>query len=151
MSIPNYVRPQHTIRQLLDQTADATVSRISAIIVGPQYTLARYGVRELPAVTFDASAFVVPWQYVDDDGVTQTATGANVDLPTAKLYAEDLEYTVLPADTVAALVVTVPLAVAVAECDGEPQDTEYAVGLFTDDEPDIREHVDAAWNKALSL
>jgi hypothetical protein len=31
----------------------------------------------------------------------------------------------------------IPLAVAVAECDGEPQDTEYAVGLFLDDEDEV--------------
>lgn len=91
MSIPNYVRPQHTIRQLLDRTAAATVSRINPIIVGPQYNLARYGVQELPAVTFDTTQFIAPWQWIDEDGDTQTATGAYVDLATVKLYGEDLE------------------------------------------------------------
>ena len=91
MSIPNYVRPQHTIRQLLDQTAAATVGRINAIVVGPQYQLARYGVQDLPAVAFNSAGQTVPWQWTDSDGVLQTATGANVDLATARLYAEGLE------------------------------------------------------------
>lgn len=43
MPIPNYVRPQLTIEQILRTTPTATRDRLSAVVIGSQYLLNRYG------------------------------------------------------------------------------------------------------------
>ena len=91
MSIPNYTRPQHVIRQLLDRTSTAAVNRINPIVVGPQYLLARYGKESLPATTFASAGQTLTWRYIDANAVTQTATGANVDQDSVRVFAENLE------------------------------------------------------------
>jgi hypothetical protein len=94
MSIPNYVRPQLTIKQLLDRTPAATINRISTIVVGPQYLLARYGEETLPTTVFAAAGQNLGYSYIDADGATQASTGANVDLASVRVWAEGLEATV---------------------------------------------------------
>jgi hypothetical protein len=42
MSIPNYIRPQLTIRQLLDTTASAALDRLNPLVVGPNYHVKPY-------------------------------------------------------------------------------------------------------------
>lgn len=42
MPIPNYVRPQLTIEQILQSTPDATRDRLVAVVIGRQYLLNRY-------------------------------------------------------------------------------------------------------------
>ena len=44
MPIPNYVRPQLTIEQILQRTPDATTDRISAVVIGREYLINRVGV-----------------------------------------------------------------------------------------------------------
>ena len=42
MSIPNYIRPQLTIKQLLDTTSSAALDRINPLVVGPSYHVEPY-------------------------------------------------------------------------------------------------------------
>ena len=42
MSIPNYIRPQLTIKQLLDTTASASLDRLNPLVVGPNYHVESY-------------------------------------------------------------------------------------------------------------
>lgn len=100
MSIPNYIRPQLTIKQLLDITPDAELDRINATIIGPQYMLSRYGKETVPSYPFDNASDVdtdaadiqLPYQYVDDYGVTQDLpAGYVVDQASVEVYAEGVE------------------------------------------------------------
>lgn len=90
MSIPNYVRPQLTIKQLLDRTPAATISRINAIVVGPQYLLNRYGKEDTPKSLFNANAHNISYN-VKVGGVTNILDNEIVDLASVKVYAEGLE------------------------------------------------------------
>lgn len=90
MSIPNYARPQLTIKQLLDRTAAATTNRINAIVVGPQYLLSRKDEETLPESPFYASEALIPYSY-DVDGVTTPLSDEVVDLDSVKVYAKGLE------------------------------------------------------------
>lgn len=56
--IPNYIRPQLTIEQLLEQTADASLDRLTAVVIGRQYALSRYGEEDnVYGVTFTSAGF----------------------------------------------------------------------------------------------
>jgi hypothetical protein len=48
MSIPNYIRPQLTIKQLLDTTPSAALDRLNPLVVGPNYHVEPY--TAVPAV-----------------------------------------------------------------------------------------------------
>jgi hypothetical protein len=100
MSIPNYIRPQLTIKQLLDVTPGAELDRINATIIGPQYMLSRFGKETVPAYAFDTSidedtdtaGLQLPYQYVDSDGVTQDLpSGYVVDLASVTVDAVGVE------------------------------------------------------------
>jgi len=43
MAIPNYIRPQLTIEQILQTTPTTSTDRISAVVIGRQYLLSQYG------------------------------------------------------------------------------------------------------------
>jgi hypothetical protein len=43
MAISNYTRPQLTIEQILENVPSATKDRLTAVVIGPQYSLNRYG------------------------------------------------------------------------------------------------------------
>lgn len=58
MPIPNYVRPQLTIEQILQRTPDATQDRISAVVIGREYLLNRVGVTSnVYSVDFSATGY----------------------------------------------------------------------------------------------
>lgn len=58
MPIPNYVRPQLTIEQILQRTPDATADRISALVIGRQYLINRVGVTSnVYSVDFSATGY----------------------------------------------------------------------------------------------
>lgn len=58
MPIPNYVRPQLTIEQLLQRTPDATTDRLSAVVIGREYLINRVGVTSnVYSVNFSATGY----------------------------------------------------------------------------------------------
>jgi hypothetical protein len=58
MPIPNYVRPQLTIEQILQRTPDATSDRISAVVIGREYLINRVGVTSnVYSVDFSATGY----------------------------------------------------------------------------------------------
>ena len=58
MPIPNYVRPQLTIEQILQRTPDATTDRISALVIGREYLINRVGVTSnVYSVDFSATGY----------------------------------------------------------------------------------------------
>lgn len=58
MPIPNYVRPQLTIEQLLQRTPDATTDRLSAVVIGREYLINRVGVTSnVYSVPFSATGY----------------------------------------------------------------------------------------------
>jgi len=58
MPIPNYVRPQLTIEQILQRTPDATTDRISAVVIGREYLINRVGVTSnVYSVSFSATGY----------------------------------------------------------------------------------------------
>lgn len=58
MPIPNYVRPQLTIEQILQTVPTAERDRLSAVVIGRQYLLNRYGKESnLYNVAFDSAGF----------------------------------------------------------------------------------------------
>lgn len=91
MSIPNYVRPQLTIKQLLDRTPSATISRINAIVVGPQFLLSRYGAEKTPSFAFSSTENLLPYKYKDANGVDTSIIDEVVDTTSVKLHADNLE------------------------------------------------------------
>ena len=93
MAIPNYIRPQLTIEQLLAETPTAAVDRIIPLVVGPQYLLSRYGKETtVYSETFDASGMSLPYKYFTSDGVeTALPAGYTVDLDSVKLQGVGLE------------------------------------------------------------
>jgi hypothetical protein len=58
MPIPNYVRPQLTIEQILQTVPTAERDRLTAVVIGRQYLLNRYGKESnVYGVTFDSAGF----------------------------------------------------------------------------------------------
>lgn len=58
MPIPNYVRPQLTIEQILQRTPDAVADRISAVVIGREYLINRVGVTSnVYSVNFSATGY----------------------------------------------------------------------------------------------
>jgi hypothetical protein len=96
MPIPNYVRPQLTIEQILQRTPDATIDRISALVIGREYLINRVGVTSnIYSVDFSATGYSgtgptsgIPFQvyssatrsYVPLDTTRYSLTAANTDL-----------------------------------------------------------------------
>lgn len=96
MPIPNYVRPQLTIEQILQRTPDATADRISAVVIGRQYLINRVGVTSnVYSVAFSATGYSttgatagIPFKtynsvsasYVPLDTTVYSVTAGNTDL-----------------------------------------------------------------------
>ena len=58
MAIPNYIRPQLTIEQILQTTPTATRDRLTAVVIGRQYLLSLYGEQDnVYGETFTTSGF----------------------------------------------------------------------------------------------
>jgi hypothetical protein len=92
MAIPNYVRPQLTIAEVLQVLTPGTVDRLTPIAIGPQYLLNRYGKETTPGETFLAAGKTLTYQYVDANGATQGLPSTHtVDLDSVKVYGENLE------------------------------------------------------------
>lgn len=89
--IANYssVRPQLLIAANLEETSDGGTPENAVCVVGPAYHLARYSEDECVGVAFDASGMNLDWQRLDGS-TTVAVTGANVDLDSVRLYAENL-------------------------------------------------------------
>lgn len=101
--ISNYVRPQLTIEQILETTPAATKDRLTAVVIGRQYLLSRYGKEDnVYSVNFSTTGFTggstagVPlkvWNSTTEaydafDSAAYTATTANT-----SVYIEDGEAT----------------------------------------------------------
>jgi hypothetical protein len=96
MPIPNYVRPQLTIEQILQRTPDATTDRISAVVIGREYLINRVGVTSnVYSVDFSATGYSgtgatsgIPFKVYDDasnsyqplDTSLYSVTAGNTDL-----------------------------------------------------------------------
>lgn len=96
MPIPNYVRPQLTIEQILQRTPDATTDRLSAVVLGREYLINRVGVTSnVYSVPFSATGYAgtgptagIPFKvynsttktYQNLDTDTYTISAANTDL-----------------------------------------------------------------------
>lgn len=96
MPIPNYVRPQLTIEQLLQRTPDATTDRLSAVVIGREYLINRVGVTSnVYSVPFSATGYSgtgptagIPFKvynstaetYQNLDTATYTISADNTDL-----------------------------------------------------------------------
>ena len=84
MPIPNYVRPQLTIEQILQRTPDATTDRISAVVIGREYLINRVGVTSnVYSVDFSATGY--------------SSTGATAGIPFKTYNSASTSYS--PLDT----------------------------------------------------
>jgi len=84
-SIPNYVVPQMTIKENLEQFSASAPADMQAVLVGPRYEVARPDLgnaveRTLTAATFD-------YQYLDTNGAVQVA--GNVDINTVGVFVKN--------------------------------------------------------------
>lgn len=86
MPIPNYVRPQLTIEQLLQRTPDATTDRLSAVVIGREYLINRVG------VTSNVYS-------VDFSNTTYSGTGATSGIPFKVYNSTTQTYQNLDTDT----------------------------------------------------
>jgi len=93
MTIPNYIRPQQRIFQLLDITPTATAGRINALVVGPAYFVQRYGQEERQASTFASAGQDLLYTFVDEMGGVSELEDTDYTLDTAsvRVFAEDVE------------------------------------------------------------
>lgn len=95
MAIPNYIRPQLTIKQFLDRTPDRILSRINAVVVGARYLLSRYGREEVPTAPFEAESAsqTIDLAYYDSEGQTVDLAGTNLvlDPKSVRVTAVDVE------------------------------------------------------------
>ena len=91
--IPNYIKPQLTIEQLLATLPGATTSRINSIVIGPQYLLSRYGKEDLvPSQTFQAEGQTFTYQYYDSsDVLTTLSEDYTPDVDSVKIQGVSLE------------------------------------------------------------
>ncbi len=91
--IPNYIKPQLTIEQLLAVLPDSTTSRLNSIVIGPQYLLSRYGKEEfVPNQSFDASGMTFDYQYYNsNDVLTDLGDDHTVDVDSVKIHGVGLE------------------------------------------------------------
>lgn len=95
MSIRNYVRPQLTIKQLLDRTPDRVGDHINALVIGAEYFLNIYNEAPIPGVTYSAEAGTqdLLFTYFDELETTQSLDHSDyeVDEDSIAVFAEDLE------------------------------------------------------------
>ena len=95
MSIKNYMRPQLTIKQLLDRTPDAVGDHINALIIGAEYFLNIYDEADIPGEVFTAAAGTqtLLFTYSDQLGTTQSLDHNDyiVDEDSVRVFGEDLE------------------------------------------------------------
>ncbi|MEG1884744.1 MAG: hypothetical protein RR182_00545 [Alistipes sp.] len=90
MALP-YTRPQAEIFQILESVTSAPVERMGAVVVGPNYKLARYGQENIPGVEFKSTEFNVPYEVIHEGSVIIPDPFTNpADATFTKLYAEDL-------------------------------------------------------------
>lgn len=95
MPIPNYVRPQLTIEQLLQRTPDATTDRLSAVVIGREYLINRVGVTSnVYSVDFSNTAYAgtgptsgIPFKIYN----STTQTYQNLDTDTYTISAADTD------------------------------------------------------------
>lgn len=90
--IPNYIRPQSRIFQLLDVTETASDDRINALVIGPAFLLSRYGIEDTPSHTFnvDTDGQSLPFTYMDAGVETALPAGHTVDQTSVRVHGEDL-------------------------------------------------------------
>ena len=84
MSINNYIRPQLTIKQLLDVTPNRVADRLNPVVIGPAYHVETLDLDN--GVTFSSLAFTAPY--------SNLPAGAVVDLASVNLFANALELNV---------------------------------------------------------
>jgi hypothetical protein len=89
--ITPYVRPQDTITQILQQTAQRAVSRRNPLVIGPQYTLFLNDGRDLSAAKQVFSDAGATFDYLNAAGTAINLTDLKPDTATAALYGENLE------------------------------------------------------------
>jgi hypothetical protein len=86
-----YMRPQDTISQILQQTAERTASRRNPVVIGPQYTLFLNDGRDLSAAkqVFDAGG--AAYDYLNGQGSPIDLSRLTPTSVSASLFGEDLE------------------------------------------------------------
>jgi hypothetical protein len=84
MSIRNYLRPQLSIRQLLETTPTAVANRLSAMVVGPNYHVEPYDVAPVTAGTpYLTAGVAVPFPNAE--------TGETLDAASVRVFAKALD------------------------------------------------------------
>ena len=103
MAIPNYIRPQLTIEQILQTTPTATRDRLTAVVIGRQYLLSRFSKEEnVYGVSFTTAGLTgatggIPLKYWDSSVgtngayVTLSSTGYSVNADDISLYIDSGE------------------------------------------------------------
>jgi len=95
MSIANYVRPQLTIKQLLDRTPDTVGDHLNTLLIGAEYFLNIYDELDIPGVTFaaESASQTLDFTYFDELKTTQELDHGDytVDEDSIRVFAEDLE------------------------------------------------------------
>ncbi len=91
--IPNYIRPQHRIFQLLDVTPDAPADRINALVMGPSYFVNRYGQETIPAQDYVAAGTTLQYLWYDSLEQSQllSATDYILDQDSVRVWIEGAE------------------------------------------------------------
>lgn len=89
--ITPYVRPQDTITQILQPTAQRTASRRNPLVIGPQYTLFLNDGRDLSASKQNFSDAGATLDYLDTTGTAIDLSKLKPDAATAALFGENLE------------------------------------------------------------
>jgi len=92
MKIQNYTVPRLEIEDKLERLTTGSLDRYTAIVVGPQYELSRYGSEVVQGFTFTGDTQTIPFT-VDDGsgGFSPLSSSHDVDLGAVRLYGEDLE------------------------------------------------------------
>ncbi len=91
MPIDPYDPPQFLIRQELEIAPALGVPRMATCVIGPRYLLSRYGRELTPGVAHAAGGQLVPFDFLDANGVTtDLPAGHTVDLDSVAVYAEGL-------------------------------------------------------------
>jgi hypothetical protein len=105
MAIPNYIRPQLTIEQILQTTPTATRDRLTAVVIGRQYLLSRFNKEEnVYGVGFTTAGLTgatggIPLKYWDasvgtnGSYVTLSSSAYSVSAADTSLYIDNGEAT----------------------------------------------------------
>jgi hypothetical protein len=99
--ISDYITPQLLIKQTLQTVAGASVERMNALVIGPQYAVADPSTDTIETVSFSDAGGELPLAFEQPDGVAYNVTEQSliVDEDSIKLYADSVEAHLLDEST----------------------------------------------------